>query len=286
MPDDDFLVRFWGTRGSIPVSGPDHQEFGGNTSCVELMCGSNRLLFDAGSGLRQAGEALLREGLTGCDLFFTHCHYDHIIGLPFFRPLYLAGISVTVWSGHLAGRMTTEAIVEEFLKPPWLPSEVDRCRAHLDYRDFKAGDVLSPCADVKIATAPLNHSGGCIGYRVEWSGRIVAIVFDFEHRGEVLDTHALRLMQDADLAIYDSTYTEEEMPRYSGFGHSTAQQGIRLAKAAGTRRLALFHHSPSRTDRQLQAIESAAQAEMPGAFAARDGQVVEVTRAKHGFDDR
>lgn len=279
MSDDGFRVRFWGTRGSVPVSGPDYQQFGGNTCCVEMICGGAHLLFDAGSGIRQAGEALLREGIHDINLFFTHCHYDHIIGLPFFKPLYFTKMSIALWSGHLAGTMSTEDMVREFMQPPWLPAEAGYCRGGLKYHDFRSGDVLTPAAGVQIKTAALNHNGGCIGYRVEHAGHAVAVVFDVEHRDDVLDQAVLELMQDADLVVYDSTYTEEEMPRHIGFGHSTPQHGIKLAKAANVSALALFHHLPSRTDSDLRVMEKTAQAEFPNAFAAADGQIVDVLRA-------
>lgn len=279
MPGDGFRVRFWGTRGSVPVSGPDYQHFGGNTCCVEMICGGAHLLFDAGSGIRQAGETLLREGVRDINLLFTHCHYDHIIGLPFFKPLYSKKMSITLWSGHLAGTMNTQDMVCEFMQPPWLPAEAGYCRDGLNYRDFRSGDVLTPVDAVRIKTVALNHNGGCIGYRVEHGGHAVAIVFDVEHRGDVLDQGVLELMRDADLAVYDSTYTEEEMPRHIGFGHSTPQHGIKLAKAANVTALALFHHLPSRTDSELRLMERTAQADFPGAFAAADGQIVDVLKA-------
>lgn len=274
MANDGFAVRFWGTRGSIPVSGPDHVRFGGNTACVEMICGDTHLLFDAGSGLRQAGDALVGEGIKEFNLFFTHCHYDHIIGLPFFKPVYMKGASVTLWSGHLAGKMTTGTIIDQFVRTPWMPEETCYVRAALNYRDFQPGDVLTPGAGIAIQTRTLRHNGGCVGYRVEWSGRAVALIFDFEHKGNELDAGVLELMRGAGLAVYDSNFTEAEMPGYIGYGHSTPQRGIAFAKAAGVARLALFHHAPSRSDNDIVEIERIAQAELPGAFAARDGQVV------------
>jgi len=274
MDDDVFLVRFWGVRGSIPVSGPEFSRYGGNTSCIEMRCGKDTLLFDAGSGLRPAGRALRASGVTDFDLFFTHCHYDHIIGLPAFKPIYERGFKVTLWSGHLAGRMTTREMVDEFIRPPWFPVKLDICKANLDYRDFVSGDVLRPRDGVVVRTGSLTHPGGFIGYRVEWGGRVVAVITDTEHEPGKLDQAVLRLIEDADLVIYDCTYTEEEMERYRGNGHSTWQQGVKLCEAAGARGLALFHHEPSRTDGELDEMEKLAKDRFAGAFAARDGQTL------------
>ena len=274
MDDDFFLVRFWGVRGSIAVSGPEFARYGGNTICIEMRCGKHTLLFDAGSGLRPAGKALRASGVTDFDLFFSHCHYDHIIGLPAFKPIYERGIKLTLWSGHLAGRMTTRQMVDAFIQPPWFPVKLEICKANLDYRDFVSGDVLRPREGVVVRTGSLTHPGGCIGYRVEWGGRVVALITDTEHEPGKLDQAVLDLIRDADLVIYDCTYTEAEMERYRGNGHSTWQQGVKLCEAAGARGLALFHHDPTRTDEQLDEMEKLAKDRFAGAFAARDGQTL------------
>ncbi|MER8508088.1 MBL fold metallo-hydrolase [Mesorhizobium sp. M1423] len=276
MDDNVFLVRFWGVRGSISVSGPEFSRYGGNSICVEMRCGKHTLLFDAGSGLRPAGAALQALGVTDFDLLFTHCHYDHIIGLPSFAPIYDRGAKVTLWSGHLAGHMTTRQMVDEFMRPPWFPVKLEISKASLDYRDFVSGDVLRPREGVVVRTGSLIHPGGCIGYRVEWGGRVVAVITDTEHEPDKLDQTVLGLIEDADLVIYDCTYTEEEMERRRGYGHSTWQQGVKLCEAAGARGLALFHHDPTRTDKELDKIEKLAKDRFTGAFAARDGQTLKL----------
>jgi len=241
-----------------------------------MQCGEHRLLFDAGSGLREAGAALLAEGVSDINLFFTHCHYDHIIGLPYFMPLYNAAASVTMWSGHMAGKMTTLEMIRQFMRPPWFPVEPDICRASLKTRDFKSGDVLTPYPDVTIKTGSMTHPGGAIGYRVEWGGKIVAVITATEHRPGVLDPEVLALIEGADLFLYDCTYTDDEMAAHVGYGHSSWQHAIRLADAAGVKRVAFIHHLPARTDNELAAIEQEAAQRLPGAFAARDGQIVDV----------
>lgn len=280
MANDAFRVKFWGVRGSVPVSGPEFFRYGGNTSCVEMRCGEHLLLFDAGSGARAAGEIYRESGtVKDIDLLFTHCHYDHIIGFPFFAPLYDPKIKLTLWSGHLAGVMTTKEMTSAFMGPPWFPAPIEICKARFAWKDFKADDVLRPRPGIVIRTAYLNHPGKCIGYRVEWGGRAVAYVTDTEHIDGQLDKNVLGLIDRADLVIYDATYLEDEMPRRRGFGHSTWQQGVKLCEAAHAKRLALFHHDPVRTDTDLETIENAADAAFPGTFAARDGQEI-VLKAK------
>ncbi len=282
MDDDVFRVKFWGVRGSIPVSGVEFARYGGNTSCIEMRCGRHTLVFDAGSGIRPAGEALKSANQTEFDLLFTHCHYDHIIGFPFLAPLYDRNMRISLWSGHLSGRRTTLQMVSDFMQAPWFPAELDVCKANLDCHDFVAGDVLRPRDGVVIKTTNLNHPGGCIGYRVEWGGRAVAFVCDTEHEPGKLDAGVLGLIEGVDLVIYDCTYTEDEMPRRRGYGHSTWQQGVKLCEASGARGLALFHHDPTRTDEDLDVIEREAADAFAGAFAARDGQTLEFPRRKRG----
>lgn len=258
------------------MSGPEFERYGGNTSCIELRHEGRRLLFDAGTGIREAAQELRAHKIGDVDLFFTHTHYDHMIGLPFFEPIYAPDVTVNLWSGHLAGKSTTRELVEQFMRPPWFPVDPDICRATLGFNDFKGGDTLTPFPGIVMHTVRLNHPGGCIGYRIEWGGRVIALVYDTEHLAGKDDAAALFLMKDADLAIYDATYVEAEMPKRLGFGHSTWQEGVKLAKLAGTKKLALFHHAPERTDTQLDEIQALAQAEFPGAFVAFDEQSLQL----------
>lgn len=276
MKENVFQVKFWGARGSVPVSGPDFVKYGGNTACVEVRCGDHRLLFDAGSGIREAGLDMLAEGTPEVDLFFTHAHYDHIIGLPFFKPMYLPSTVVKMWSGHLHGVMTTEEMIHQFISPPFFPIKLDICKASLVFKDFKPGDVLEPRPGIKIKTYSLNHPGGCVGYRVEWQGKSIALVFDLEHVPGKLDPVALEMMTKADIAIYDSAFTDAEMQRYCGFGHSSWEQAVKLAEIAGTGKLVLFHHAPSRTDSEMSLMERLAQEHFSNTIAARDGMVIDI----------
>ncbi|MDX0542105.1 MBL fold metallo-hydrolase [Sinorhizobium medicae] len=276
MQDDTFRVKLWGVRGSLPVSGEQFLHYGGNTPCIEIRCGKEVMIFDAGSGLREAGLSLMSEGVSAFDVFFTHTHYDHIIGLPYFKPIYRCSSAVRFWSGHLHGKMTTAEMINEFMRPPWFPVGTGICQASLDTVDFRPGETLSPRKDVSIRTMSLVHPGGCIGYRVEWGGRAVALIYDTEHEPGILDPVLLDFIAGADLMIYDCTYLESEMSAFRGYGHSTGMHGSLLAKAAGVARLAMFHHDPSRTDAALAAMEQEVQAFFPGAFAACDRQVIDL----------
>ena len=272
---DEMYARFWGVRGSIPVSDPRCARYGGNTSCVEVRCGERVLVFDAGTGLRPLGAALVREGREGLDLFLSHGHIDHVIGLPFFAFAYRPGNALRVWSGHQApGSGTTESGVRSLMSAPLLPITPGIFPAEVSFRDFSAGDDLAPAGGISIRTAPLRHPGGATGYRVECGGRSICYVTDTEHDPEAPDENILALVEGADIMIYDAMFTDEELPRHRGWGHSTWEEGARLCRAAGVRTYAIFHHAPERDDEALDRIGAAAGRMFPGSVVAREGMVL------------
>ena len=272
---DEMYARFWGVRGSIPISDPRCARYGGNTSCVEVRCGDSALVFDAGTGLRPLGAALVREGREDLDLFLTHGHIDHVIGLPFFAFAYRSENTLRVWSGHQPpGSGTTESAVRSLMSSPLLPITPDVFPSDVSFRDFSAGDDLVTPGGVSIRTARLRHPGGATGYRVEYGGRSICYVTDTEHDPEVPDENILALAQGADVLIYDAMFTDEEFPRHRGWGHSTWEEGARLCRAAGVRTYVIFHHAPERDDEALDRIGAAAGRMFPGAVVAREGMVL------------
>lgn len=276
MTDDSLVLRIWGARGSLPIASSRCSQFGGSTICLELRCGQNVLLFDAGSGLPVAGQTLWSEGQSEFHLFFSHCHYDHIMGLPFFLPLYKRAASVTLWSGHLGAGHTTESMIADFMRQPFFPVGPEVFAARIAMRTFSPGDILQPYDGVRMRTAMLNHPGGAVGYRVDWGGKSVAMIFDTDHVPGELDPAVMGLIEGADLFLYDANFTDEEFESHRSFGHSTWQQGVRLAVAAQVPRVAFLHHATFRSDAELVEIETAAQKLYPGAFCARDLQVIAI----------
>jgi phosphoribosyl 1,2-cyclic phosphodiesterase len=162
-------------------------------------------------------------------------------------------------------------MVNQFMRPPYFPIDPGACCANLGYRDFRPGDVLKPHPDISIRTTSLNHPGGAAGYRIGYDGRSVAYLTDTEHKPGTIEQALVDFIGDCDAVIYDCTFTEDEMARYEGFGHSSWQHGVKLAEAAGVKRFAIFHHALFRTDDELDAIEAKAKRAFPGAFVAREG---------------
>ncbi len=270
----DFYVKFWGVRGSIACPGPEHQRYGGNTSCLEMRCGEHLFVFDSGTGIRYLGNSLSDDEPLSLDLFLTHTHHDHIIGLPFFGPIFEEKNRVQVWAGHLQPELTLTGVLCQFMKPPLFPVPPQIFGADVSFNDFKAGETLSPGPEVTVRTAVLNHPNGATGYRVEFDGRAICYVTDTEHVPGEPDENVLRLIDGADILIYDSTYTDDEFPRYVSWGHSTWQEGVRLCDQAGVKRLVIFHHDPGHDDDFMDEVAKAADACRPGTIVAREGLVL------------
>lgn len=270
----DFTARFWGVRGSIASPGPDTARYGGNTPCIEVRCGDALLILDAGTGIRPLGETLARAGAADIDLLLTHSHLDHICGLPFFAPAFDCRSSVRIWAGHLGPDRTIRSVLQCMMASPLFPVPVEIFRADCSFRDFAGGDTLQPKPGVTVRTSRLNHPDGATGYRVEFAGRSLCYITDTEHPAEGRDAAVVNLARGADLLVYDSTYTDDEYPAHVGWGHSTWQEGLRVAEAAGVGRAVIFHHDPKRTDDDLDAIAAAAEALRPGTLVAREGMVL------------
>jgi phosphoribosyl 1,2-cyclic phosphodiesterase len=270
MVKHPLTVRFWGTRGSVSAPGPATRQFGGDTACVEVSNGPNALIFDAGSGIRRLGLTFADRKFETADIFFSHCHYDHIVGLPFFSPLFEPAIEVTLWSGHLHGHMTTRQMVEEFMRAPFFPVRTEVFNPNTRYVDFAPGDTLNPPGAAVIHTGALNHTDGAIGYRLESGGKIVAYITDHEHGNPTADATVDQLIAGADVLIIDATYTDAEYPTHRGWGHSTWQHAAALCRKQQVKRLVLFHHRPRRTDSDLAAIEHDARQVFPATDVASD----------------
>jgi phosphoribosyl 1,2-cyclic phosphodiesterase len=279
-----FSVRFWGVRGSIACSGPRTARYGGNTSSLEVRCDERMLLFDAGTGLRYLGNELIKnEGVSRlaslpleADLFLTHTHFDHVAGLPFFKPFFKSQNRFRLWAGHLVEGMTLRRVLGEFMMSPLFPVPPQIFRARMEYREFKAGETLRPAEGIAVRTTLLNHPDGATGYRVDYGGHSICYLTDTEHVPGAPDRNILGLIAGADLVIYDSMYTDAEYDAYVGWGHSTWQEGVRLCRAAGAKRLAVFHHDPEHDDDMLDGIAREVEKELPGSIVARDGLVVAV----------
>lgn len=225
--------------------------------------GGRRLIFDAGTGIRPLGLELSRQPKVDIDIYFTHTHLDHISGLTFFSPLFGGDNAVRLWAGHLEPPYRLKQVVSKLMQAPLYPVSMEVFQARVEFREFQSGDDLS-CGDMTMRTAPLNHPNGATGYRVSFGGKSICYITDTEHRGGDPDPTIVELCRDADIMIYDSSYTDAEYPRYRGWGHSTWQEGVRVADAAGVGTLVIFHHDPSHDDAFMDGVARDAAVARPG----------------------
>jgi phosphoribosyl 1,2-cyclic phosphodiesterase len=244
---------------------------------VEVRCGDHLVIFDAGTGLRLLGNELVQAAAgVNTDIFLSHCHIDHIAGLPFFAPFFLPASQIRVWAGNLLPERALAQVARTVMSEPLFPSAAGIFRANITFRDFHAGAVLEPRPGVTVRTAPLNHPGRATGYRLEYRGCSIAYITDTEHRPGELDPQVMALADGVDLLIYDCNYTDDEFVARAGWGHSTWQEGVRIANAAGAEALAIFHHDPDHNDDFLDGVQAQARALHPGAVVAAEGMVLAI----------
>jgi phosphoribosyl 1,2-cyclic phosphodiesterase len=229
--------------------------FGGNTPCVQMQVGGENLIFDAGTGIRQAGLDLLKgdfgRGRGRAHLFFSHTHWDHIQGLPFFAPLRIHGNHFTIISPHdeIRKRLTTQQ------SPEYFPVPFDAYQATLDFPDISGKSEVS-VGDVKIRWQEMCHPGKSYSYRIEYAGKSVVYATDAEYKNlspEKLQPY-VEFFRDADLLIFDSMFTFGDGLERRDWGHSSTFIGVDLAVDANVKELAFFHHDPRYDDNKLVEI--------------------------------
>ncbi len=239
-----------------------------------MRCGERLLVFDGGSGLRDLGGSFNPGDESEFDIFLTHTHHDHIVGVPFFAPLFNPRNKARLWAGHLPPKVGVHDVLCRFMGAPLFPIPPQVFAADLTFHDFMAGDRLSPCEDVVILTAPLNHPNGASGYRVEFDGKAICYVTDTEHEPGKPDQGILDLIAGANILIYDCTYTEQEFVNFQTWGHSTWEEGARLCDIAGVEQLVIFHHDPGHDDDFMDKIAEQAARKREGTVVAREGMVL------------
>ena len=275
-------IKMWGVRGSIPTPGPGTVEFGGNTSCYEVRCGDTLAILDGGTGLRLLGQELLKEMPIEAWMFFSHVHWDHIQGFPFFTPAFVRGNKIKLYGGLNVSRTLEETLAGQ-MDYPSFPVHLSEMGAGMEFRDLYEGETITigKHDDVTVTNARGNHPNGVYAYRVEHGGKSVVYITDSEHYA-IVDPKLKRLAKGADLLIFDAMYTPEEYagtvggaPK-TGWGHATFVAGCELAAAAGVKKLVLHHHDPSQTDDMVREKERRARELFPETIAAKEGMVIEL----------
>jgi phosphoribosyl 1,2-cyclic phosphodiesterase len=269
-------LKFYGTRGSIPVCDVGFQQFGGNTTCLQItFTDTNRIvIIDAGTGLRNLGRDLRAIGHKQEQIViaFTHFHWDHIQGFPFFAQAYDAGQKITLLTlGRDQTVSNLREIFEVQMQAEYFPVQLDHMGA--DFEFLQIADASKHFTGINnvetIVTAQRhNHPGGAYSFRIERNGKVLVVCTDVEH-GEQIDPRLVELAQGADLLVHDAQYTAEELQKRRGWGHSSFDQAMQLAEMAGVKRLALTHHDPDHDDEFLERIEKLCRERFSNAVFAR-----------------
>ncbi|KJS03523.1 MAG: beta-lactamase [Desulfobulbaceae bacterium BRH_c16a] len=303
-------VRFWGVRGSIPSPGPKTQKYGGNTACIELRVGpDNRLIIiDAGSGIRTLGNSImandLPKGPIRADIFLSHTHWDHIMGYPFFTPIYIPGTKLKVYGPVSFEEDPLEEVVGGQMKYRYFPVNLGELASEIEYIRLKEDPSIDLSDGLQLRTKLLNHPITALGYRFEYGKKAVCTCYDTEpfrnlfitdpahpayDEAMALEGEEVAIEQNlaveqffagADLLIYDAQYTAAEYGARINWGHTAMEYAIEAANRAGVKRLALFHHDPDRADATLD--ELAEVYCLPGkygkteVFFAREGMVIDL----------
>jgi ribonuclease BN (tRNA processing enzyme) len=299
-------VRFFGTRGSIATPGPHTLRYGGNTSCIEVRSNAGTLIvLDMGTGAAVLGRELLARGgpLRG-HILISHTHWDHIQGIPFFTPLFMPGCEWDIYAPRGFGQTLRDTLAGQ-MQYSYFPVGIDQLGATIRYHELVEGGLR--IGDVEVTSRYLNHPALTLGYRMEADGVSVVYACDHEPHSRALATgtgeisgedhrHA-EFLAGADLVVHDAQYLASEYPQKVGWGHSTVEYALAVARSAGVKQLALTHHDPKRDDAAIDALIDKLRAQAqhiagPHVFAAAEGQEVElsargpIATPRHAFSEQ
>lgn len=246
-------IRVWGARGSIPVSGGEYIKYGGDTTCLEVRTKNDDIIIiDAGTGLRRLGNLLVKEGRTEYHMLFTHVHWDHLLGFPFFKPLYRDDTKIWMYGGQMA-QDSIKALISPVMNPPNFPVNYDNLSAHIEYQgecelEFDIGSV-------EIKAIPISHPNEGMGYKLIEDGKSFVFLTDNEltyvHPGGRPFEEYLEFSTGTDLLIHDTEFTADEYKRTKTWGHSVYNDVVDMAMRAGVKTLCLWHHNQDRKDDQV-----------------------------------
>ncbi|WP_298501625.1 MBL fold metallo-hydrolase [uncultured Maribacter sp.] len=277
------IIKFYGTRGSIPVCEKGFQEFGGNTTCVAVMDDSkigDVLIFDAGTGIRNLGKELMKRSFkeeSKIVIAFSHFHWDHVQGFPFFAPAYDSSKKIDIIAlGDELKITDLKSIFTNQMKSTYFPVSLENMGAEFIFHLKKSNEEMFRTGSTgKLLSNAHSHPGGAHGYRLEVNGKVLVYCTDIEH-GDTLDQKVIDFAKGADVLIHEAQYTPEELPMYRGWGHSSWGQAIEVAKLAGVKKLYMTHHDPEHNDAFILEEEKKCQAIFKKCYFAREGEEIKI----------
>lgn len=255
------IIRCWGSRGSIPVSGREYIKYGGDTTCLEIRTKSDDIIIvDAGTGIRRLGNELIREGRYHYNFLLTHGHWDHLMGFPFFKPLFLQHPEIRMHRGPFHKKFM-ESMFSKVMAPPNFPVRYSDLKARIVYEEgnpekFRIGSVM-------VVPIQISHPNTGKGYKFIEDGKTFVFLTDnelgFVHPGGLTSTDYLRFCEGADLLMHDAEYTPQEYKLLIEWGHSSYLDVLELAFKAGVKQLGLFHLNQERTDEEVDEMVAASR---------------------------
>jgi phosphoribosyl 1,2-cyclic phosphodiesterase len=254
------IIRCWGARGSIPVSGKEYIKYGGDTPCLEIRTREDDIIIvDAGTGIRRLGNALLAEGRHDFSMFFTHAHWDHLIGFPFFKPIYYRSVGINIYGCPFA-QSTVKDMLSKVMSAPHFPVDYENIHCRIDYHET-CGDELV-LNSMKITSIALSHPNQGVGYRFEEDGKAFVFLTDnelrYQHPGGLAFRDYREFCMGADLLVHDSEFMEDDYRET--WGHSTYKDAVQLAQESRVTKLGLYHHNQERSDEGVDAMVAASEA--------------------------
>jgi len=270
-------VKFWGVRGSIPTPNIEYMKYGGNTPCIELRTENNSLfIIEAGTGIRKLGKKLLEKEYRpqgGINLFISHHHWDHIQGFPFFAHALHNDHKIVIFGVHKTDYQI-HTIMEGQMAFPYFPVNLDQMQARIGFMELKKG--FTQVGNGVVKTFPLNHPQGANGFRIEADGKVFAYASDTEHKPGEIDKNIVALAREADILLYDCTYTPKEYASRKGWGHSTYEEGIKVAREAGVKIFGVFHHDPDHDDSFMDQVAREIQCFKENSIVVKEGMEIQL----------
>lgn len=272
-------IRFWGVRGSRPNPSASLLKYGGNTSCMSVQIGQTFFVFDGGTGIVNLGKHILERKASDCHVFFSHMHWDHIQGIPFF-PIIYSGKDINLYMyGEDKENKKFEELIKSQMKAPFFPVDLSTIDRKIEYHSIYETEIDFG-SDIKITSCSLNHPNGCLAYRLYHKDKSIVYAIDTEELKGDLRTKFLKFAANADVLLYDAQYTKDEYlgldgkPPKKGFGHSTFEDAISIYEELKPKAMYLWHHDDTRTDEELDFIIDNIQKKYKSIFIAQEGCVI------------